>query len=1067
MLLLLALVACDNGGPSLDDAPPVLLCGGEGVLTASGDGLGVVVTDGLSEDPQLVLPLWRLELTGGLSEGSAAITELTISLPDARVKMTSHRDVELTLDASLGLVTGSYDLVVVDPFGREGRLEAALVVAAEPWITDVAPEEVCHEAEPQSVILSGAGFVVVDGALPTATVASIDMPVVAASDCEPVMGSEDAEVCGQIELEMDPGRAPLGYSDIVITNPAPLDCADSAPAEIKANPSPTLLELQPGAVCRYGGSFELIGEDITPDTTFLIDGRAPLSTTWIDGSTVAMEVGELEPGSYDVTALSPDGCEVVLPEALSVSEAPLLFYIDPPAVYSGGPAEVTAYLADVTGEVSEVRIENTSTGEVTEAEWTWDPELPSILRVVVPNDLVVGSYELSFVQDGECQGDSGGVFYVRGPNDVAIESVEPGYAWTFDHTPITIHAPNPIPNGQVGFQDTPTAFLVGPDGGSDTRRLLGLTWLDEYSLTATVPTGLTPGTYSLLVVNPDERVGFLRSALEVTQEGPPRINTVNPSALPNQGNQTVTIRGRDFRDPEVEISCNESGSITTVAGNVTDWNYATVTASLPASRFNRAICLLRLVNDDGSEALYSAISITNPAQNLFPWQDGTDMVVGRRAPAAASGRTSAVDRYVFAFGGDSGDYTSAMDSIEVARVGVYGDLEEWALLRDPLPEARTYAAAVLLDDFIYVIGGNNGTSAQNTALRAHILDPLEVPYPDEFEIARGENTGLDPGTWRYQISALYAEDDPTNPGGESLPSEVVELTLPDMGVRMRPTLRWDPVDDAVGYRVYRNDGQGGPMEWVLDVTPGRFTDIGRETDPTYTPKIAGGLGEWADVGPMIKRREGPCVAVGYDPNPDPELAYIYVAGGRDGAGNELATVEVMEVRIEGAGRQVTSGWTQLPDQLGEPRWQCAGYTVDANLHTVVDEDETWVYFAGGLTANGASQDVQVGTLQPGGTLGDWQTISNLSPARAGFASASASNFLYAFGGHNARPSSTGVSAELTSSNLPDVRNWNSLSTSLSEARYLAGSAQESAVIFVLGGQTDDSDASNTTDWTNF
>ena len=82
----------------------------------------------------------------------------------------------------------------------------------------------------------------------------------------------------------------------------------------------------------------------------------------------------------------------------------------------------------------------------------------------------------------------------------------------------------------------------------------------------------------------------------------------------------------------------------------------------------------------------------------------------------------------------------------------------------------------------------------------------------------------------------------------------------------------------------------------------------------------------------------------------------------------------------------------------------------------------------------------------------------MSPARSGFGFASASDYLYAFGGQGGAPSGGGVSAELTAGTLPEVHNWNSLGISLTEDRHLPGSAQESSVIFMLGGQTSTADA---------
>ncbi len=111
--------------------------------------------------------------------------------------------------------------------------------------------------------------------------------------------------------------------------------------------------------------------------------------------------------------------------------------------------------------------------------------------------------------------------------------------------------------------------------------------------------------------------------------------------------------------------------------------------------------------------------------------------------------------------------------------------------------------------------------------------------------------------------------------------------------------------------------------------------------------------------------------------------------------------------------------------------------------------------------------VDAGQVGAGGALVGWGEIDSMSPARSGFAVASASDFLYGFGGSNGDPSQSGVSAELGIEPLPEVRNWNSLGTSLAVARRLAGSAQESAVIFVIGGETDTEGASRSTDVTNW
>ena len=89
----------------------------------------------------------------------------------------------------------------------------------------------------------------------------------------------------------------------------------------------------------------------------------------------------------------------------------------------------------------------------------------------------------------------------------------------------------------------------------------------------------------------------------------------------------------------------------------------------------------------------------------------------------------------------------------------------------------------------------------------------------------------------------------------------------------------------------------------------------------------------------------------------------------------------------------------------------------------------------------------------------------MSPARAGFAYASANNSLYAFGGKKGEADGTSVSAEIDG--VPQLANWNSLSIGMWEDRVWAGSAQESAVITVVGGTTNSDAASRSTEWTNY
>ena len=83
-----------------------------------------------------------------------------------------------------------------------------------------------------------------------------------------------------------------------------------------------------------------------------------------------------------------------------------------------------------------------------------------------------------------------------------VIAVDPATAANDIDTPVTITG--------AGFSAVPTASL-------GSTALKDVTWVSSTTLTATVPWGLDPGTYTLTVVNPDGGTATLASAFTVTQ----------------------------------------------------------------------------------------------------------------------------------------------------------------------------------------------------------------------------------------------------------------------------------------------------------------------------------------------------------------------------------------------------------------------------------------------------------------------------------------------------------------------------------------------------------------------
>ena len=1047
---------------------------GGGQVVLIGEGLGPIVTGSLTDSPDARLPQVRLEPLSGLVADSPPASDEVVVLDgeDPHLHWVGTDQLELQVDQGLGLSAGVYDVVVRAVDGREAWASAALAVTDAPVLSALDPGGVCHGSVLTEVQISGSGFLFLDEiGSPVLQLDGVELPITARDGCEALAGPLSGEICTRLSFEIETEGLTLGDLAVVVTNPEPAACVSTDSLALEITPEPRVDEVSPEAVCVDGGSFEVHGAWFPEGTTVdLGEDVVVASVERLDEGTLLVT---LDPqsglGLRDLTVIAPGACTDTLPDAITLAGEPLVFAVDPAVIWSGASVVATAWISDVVGEITDLWLEPLDGGADVVVAWSWDPLDPGRVEISLPAGLADGGYAVRVLQSDGCAGEAAGTLTVTSTLSVALEGIDPAQAWTWTHTPVTLSATSPLPAGESGFLDAPTVYLVGADGSA--ARLLGLRYRDEATLTATIPAELAVGTYDVLLVNPDGGLGLLEGGLEVVADAPPTISSVTPPSLPKSSDQPVDIRGRDFRDPSVAITCQEGGVESTAAATVDSWTFSHIEATVPSTSFNQAVCVVEVTNDDGTSARFAAISITNPAQNLFPWQDGPALQVGRRAPGVAAGRVSSVSRYVYAIGGDQGEETSALDSIEAAAIGVYGDLGDWSLLARTLPEPWTLGAATTIGRFVYTVGGSDGAGAVATVRRALILDPLDVPQLIGVNVGSAGGEGLVGGLWVYRVSALFDPTWSANPDGESAASEPLSLTLPSVEGGLAVTLSWSAFEGAAGYRIYRSpaaDSGSGTEARLADITDSSttFTDWGEATDASAAPAEDGALGAWAQVSALTQARLAPCVTWVADPAPDPEIVWLYAAGGEDASGSKLDSIEALDITIEAQDRHAEGSWSTISTQLSEARSHCGAWTVDSRTHSVVEDDESWVFFGGGETRNKTTGTAEGGLVLSGGAITDWGKVDSLSPARSGFGVASASDFLYAFGGQQGSPSASGVSAELDPP-LPSLSNWNSLGTSMSEARHLPGSAQESAVIVIVGGETDSSPASTTTDWTNF
>jgi hypothetical protein len=448
-----------------------------------------------------------------------------------------------------------------------------------------------------------------------------------------------------------------------------LACSFAACSHELKGPKPTVDEGQEGTLCGdVEGTFVVTGQRFSP---MVIDGATDdpgidlpdvclvqvenadgdaieddqesclpeANVSWISQQRLEFRLGRdhgLEPGVHEVIIRNPDGREARERFRLTIlAEGPLLFWVDPQAVYDGISTQVTLYGSGLGGATAAAIVDGADVA--TEVDFIADSERPNRVSAIVPTATPIGAYDVELRDANGCVAVLPDGLQVTDTLSLTIDAIAPQFGFNDGSTPVTITG--------SGFQSIPRAYLnpVMPTADTVASTLISLAFLDDGRLTAVVPEDLPAGRYDLIVVNPDATVGLLEDAFLVTDAAPPVIDSVTPGFVDNGVPAAVTIVGESFADPSVAISCREpDGSAVDADGSVGDVTETSLEATLPVDGLPAGtVCIVRVTNGDGSYFDYSAIGVSTPASNLSPFAAGTDMAVARRAPAVAAGRARA------------------------------------------------------------------------------------------------------------------------------------------------------------------------------------------------------------------------------------------------------------------------------------------------------------------------------------------------------------------------------------------------------------------------------------------
>jgi len=964
-----------------------------------------------------------------------------------------------------------------------------LTLVPAPTLAAVEPGVVCTAQGDVLLVITGNGFLVIDGETPTISIDGSTY-LSSASECEPTPGPKKTTMrCTRLEVTLPEGALQTGEHQVSVMNPAPAGCVSSNVLTLPVWPPPTVTGVAPHTLCAGGGTLSVTGSGFRPGAKVTLGSGSASSVTVASDTELSAtfdSTGLVVGGPYDLTVTNDDSCSATLPAAVTVTLGPQIFFADPPVVWNGITTTILLYGSGFTGSIASIAIRPTGTSDPGAAlAFSYNPARPTRVQAGVPEGTPPGEYDILFADQSSCV-----AVLARGlrvVSDVTLEllSVTPLFGSTSEETAVTVRA-NSQTNG--GFSPVPRLYL-SPQSGTMAEALQSVNFIDAGRVTAIVPGGLPEDTYDLIAVNPDGSVGLLVNAFKVVAAPSPSISGISPGSIPNQSNQQVTISGSNFRDPLVKLLCLDISTNAQVdqTPQIVAHSETSITVNVNASGFSQgAVCVVRVIaQDNGTYGDYASLVITNLAQNLTDFRQAPSMSIPRRALGATANQATPAARFIYAVGGDNGATASALASVEVAPVDIFGQAGSFFTQRNSLQTPRSFAPAVSVGRCIYVVGGISGDTILSSVERACVLDPKDRPEITDLDLVvavdSGSGSGLGAGLYYYQVAALMPSSHALNPGGETLPSEPFPVLLPDLpGRKVKVTVYWALVPGAVGYRIYRTPTANAPSSEMrlLEETSGSatsLTDTGLDVKD-QVPQRLGATGAWHVAASMTVPRQGAGAAIAPDPgDPTGTLFHLYVFGGKSGASQAETSCERLSLTVNPDGSQTVGTFVDCGRSMAQARWQMALYEVGNEDASFVTPPTRFLYASGGVAANGHTlvPDVDAFEILSGGGLGPRVSVDSMQPYRAGYGFTAVNNFLFAFGGTSAQPNDTASSAKICAAPAsgtcptgpPALTNWDNVSGHLVSKRYLLGSAVQSGFIYLLGGQTDTQSATNTVEYT--
>ena len=891
--------------PALEEVDPNLVCTAQFDNELTLTGSGFLILDG-------VLPTVDIGASYSAEADAAAGCELLLG-PAGGETCT-----ELTFTIPVGTVeAGSYAVVVTNPAPADcySSEEVAIEVVPPPTLEEIDPEIVCVDQADQPMVLTGTGFLDIDGARPTVTVGAVDYIADSVSDCVD-LATANVQSCNQLTVTLTMGSLQPGTYGVFVTNAEPANCQSTETLDIEVVPPPTLSGAAPELMCNEQSDNELV---LTGSGFLVLDGVLPTVSIGVDYSAEADAANDCLPLTGYLNGETCNELVFTVPMGMVSAAVHAVTVINPsPAGCSTAgateievvpPPELTAlYPTEMCVDAPDVLLTLEGSGLLLLGADCSDP-------ANCPTVTIDGVDYVPLALDGcsPLAGPAGGeactsldieiltgTFPAAGSYPVDVTNPAPADCvadvsvtlGVVDPPTITGIVPDLLCDDGGDFSVMGTGFQPGAEVYLDQIPATTVTWVNDTQLDVTFAMILTPGFYDVTVVNPDGCEVTYPAGMEVVPG--PSMYFIDPPVIYSEITTTISLYVGGVTGTITDVWIEEVA--TTTVHIITNFVYdgaGTILAEIPAGALNLP---------EGEYTVYVEDDTNCPSmlENSLYVEEDLELAVTGIEPS---------------FGWEQEDTPVDIWAAEA------GDLQAGEVQFTDLPRVYLNPSSGLAATGLVSVSYKDATwlsAVVPEGLPADVYDVIVVnPAPgNEIGVLFGAFTiTVDPPPVIDSVSPTRTDASTATPvviNGSDFRNPTVDLDC------------LEPNQSTTNLAATITAFSGTSIDAVVpsDTLAAGTVCVVRVTndDGSYYDYSAisvgspsGNLFSWAAGPDMVVARRAPAAVAG---RATERSRYLYAIGGDDGdAGGAMASVEVVQLDAYGN----LGSWEMLPGELPEPR----------------------------------------------------------------------------------------------------------------------------------------------------